>query len=44
MNTIHRPDKPKREDLIRLYKAINKIIRDDDCYYKDEEMKGKVKL
>ena len=25
-------------------KVINKIIRDDDCYYKDEEMKGKVKV
>lgn len=44
MDKVHRPEKPTKEDLIRVYKIINKIIYEDDCYYKDEEMKGKVKL
>ncbi len=43
---IHKPDKPKREDLITLYTVINQLIKDDDCYYSknDERIKGKVKV
>ena len=41
MDKIHRPDKPTKEDLIRLYKIFNKIIYEDDCYYNDDDLKEK---
>lgn len=36
--------KPKREDLIKVYKIINKIISDSDYYYKNGDVGGKEKL
>lgn len=36
---IKRPDKPKREDLINLYDILNKIIKNDNCFYSPEEVK-----
>ena len=42
---VHRPKKPKREDLIKVYEIINKIISDSDCYYKEiGDVGGKEKL
>ena len=37
MDIVHRPERPKREDLIRLYDVFNKVFKDKDCFYTKEE-------
>lgn len=44
MDKVYRPSKPNKLDLIRLYKVINSIIKDDDCYYTSNELEGKEKV
>lgn len=44
MDKIYRPSKPNKSDLIRLYKVINNIIKDEDCYYTSQELDGKGKV
>lgn len=44
MDKVHRPSKPNKLNLIRLYKVINSIIKDDDCYYTSQELAGKEKV
>lgn len=43
---IYRPDEPKKEDLLKVYKVIRNLIKDDNCYYinNDTRLRGKVKL
>lgn len=44
MDKVHRPGKPNKLNLIRLYKVINSITKDDDCYYTSQELAGKEKV
>jgi hypothetical protein len=39
MDKIHRPDRPKKEDLKRLYDVCNKIFKNKNCFYTREEVK-----
>ena len=38
MNKIHRPDRPKKEDLKRLYDICNEIFKKKECFYTKEEV------
>ena len=33
MDKVHRPEIPKRADLIRLYDVCNKVFKGKDCFY-----------
>ena len=37
MDKVHRPERPKRADLIRLYDVCNKVFKGKDCFYTKEE-------
>lgn len=37
MDIVHRPEKPKRADLIRLYEVCNKVFKSKECFYTKEE-------
>ena len=37
MDIVHRPQKPSRADLIRLYEVCNKVFKDKDCFYTKEQ-------
>ena len=39
MDKINRPDKPKKDDLKRLYDICNKIFNKKECFYTKEESK-----
>lgn len=39
MDKINRPDKPKKEDLKRLYDVCNKIFKNHECFYTKEQVK-----
>jgi hypothetical protein len=39
MDKVHRPSKPKKEDLIRVYDVFNEIFKGKDMFYTTEEMK-----
>jgi hypothetical protein len=39
MDRVHRPEKPKKEDLIRIYDVCNRIFKDKECFYTAEEVK-----
>lgn len=39
MDKIYRQDKPKKEDLIKLYDICNKIFNKKECFYSKEEVK-----
>ena len=42
MDKIHRPEKPKKADLIKLYEVCNKVFKSKECFYSQEEF-SKVK-
>ena len=37
MDIVHRPERPKRADLIRLYDVCNKVFKSKECFYTKEE-------
>lgn len=37
MDIVHRPIKPKRADLIRLYDVCNRVFKNKDCFYTKEQ-------
>lgn len=37
MDKVHRPDKPKKADLIKLYEVCNKVFKNNECFYTKEE-------
>lgn len=37
MDIVHRPDKPKKADLIKLYEVCNKVFKSKECFYTKEE-------
>lgn len=37
MDKVHRPSKPKREDLIKVYDVFNEIFKNKECFYTAEE-------
>lgn len=39
INKIHIPDKPKKEDLKKLYDVCNEIFKKKECFYTKEEFK-----
>lgn len=39
MDRVNRPNKPKKEDLIKLYDVCNKIFNKKECFYEKEEFK-----
>ena len=39
MNNIHRPSKPKKDDLVKLYDVCNKIFKSKNCFYTKDEFK-----
>ena len=39
MDKINRPDKPKRDDLIKLYDVCNSIFKKKELFYTKEEFK-----
>ena len=43
MDKVHRPDKPDKKDLLKVYDVCNELFKSDDCFYQ-EELKGKEKL
>lgn len=43
MDKVNRPDKPKKEDLIRLYDICNQIFKKKECFYKNEKQVEKEK-
>lgn len=36
MDIVHRPEIPKRADLIRLYDICNKVFKKKECFYTEE--------
>ena len=38
MDKVHRPQKPKRADLIRLYDVCNQVFKNKDCFYTKEQL------
>lgn len=42
MDIVHRPSKPNKADLIKLYDVCNKIFKNKECFYSKEEF-AKVK-
>lgn len=39
MDKVYRPEKPKREDLIKVYDVFNEIFKSQECFYTEEELK-----
>jgi hypothetical protein len=40
MDKVIRPDKPKKEDLIKVYDVLNRVFRNNaKCFYTKEEFK-----
>lgn len=39
MDKVHRPQRPKKEDLKKVYDVFNDLFRKKECYYTEEEMK-----
>ena len=40
MDKVHRPNKPKKEDLIKVYDVLNKVFgHKATCFYTKEESK-----
>ena len=39
MDRVYRAEKPKKEDLKRLYDVCNKIFNKKECFYTKEEVK-----
>jgi hypothetical protein len=37
MDKVHRPERPKKSDLKRLYDVCNKVFKNKDCFYTKEE-------
>lgn len=37
MDKVNRPEKPKREDLIKVYDICNKVFKKSRCFYTKEE-------
>ena len=38
MDIVVKVDKPKREDLIRLYDVCNRIFKNKECFYTKEQV------
>jgi len=39
MDTVNRPSKPKREDLIKVYDVLNRVFRNNArCFYTNEQV------
>lgn len=38
MDKVVKVDKPKREDLIKLYDVCNRIFKSNRCFYTKEEV------
>lgn len=39
MHKVNRPEKPKKDDLVKLYDICNKIFNKKECFYTKEEVK-----
>ena len=39
MYKVNRPEKPKKDDLVKLYDICNKIFNKKECFYTKEELK-----
>ena len=39
IDKVYRPEKPKREDLIKVYDVFNEIFKSDKIFYTEEELK-----
>lgn len=39
MDKVNRPERPKREDLIKVYDVFNEIFKNKECFYTAEEFK-----
>ena len=39
MDKIHRPEMPKKADLVKVYDICNKVFKNKDCFYTSEEFK-----
>lgn len=39
MDKIIRPEKPKKDDLVKLYDVCNSIFKKKECFYTKEEFK-----
>lgn len=39
MDKVVRPNKPKKDDLIKLYDICNSIFKKKECFYTKEEFK-----
>jgi hypothetical protein len=37
MDIVHRPQKPKRADLEKLYDVCNKVFKAKECFYTKEQ-------
>lgn len=37
MDKVHRPQKPKKADLARLYDVCNKLFKKQECFYTKAE-------
>lgn len=38
MDKVHRPIKPKKEDLKKVYDVFNELFKSKECFYTEEEM------
>ena len=38
MDIVHRPNKPQRADLIKLYDVCNRVFKDKECFYTKEQL------
>lgn len=40
MDKVNRPNKPKKEDLTKVYDVLNRVFRNNEkCFYTKEEFK-----
>lgn len=39
MDKVNRPEKPKKDDLIKLYDVCNSIFKNKELFYTKEEFK-----
>ena len=39
MDKVNRPEKPKKDDLIKLYDVCNSIFKKKELFYTKEELK-----
>ena len=37
MDKVNRPDKPKKDDLKKLYDVCNEVFKNKECFYTKEE-------